>query len=152
MTTTRRTRRAPMTADQRAAYAEARRTEIRELNERLTAFLESDEVAPEQIAEWEARFDGQYSPHNAHLIGMQRPDATVVRGYVTWRAEYGRQVRKGEVGIRIKAPAGWVDENGNTVKADDAADGDKVRQRFKLISVFDISQTDPIEVPAAAAA
>lgn len=133
-----------LTPEQRAEFAQAKRDEIRELNERLTAFLESAEVTPEQIAAWEARFEGQYSPHNAHLIAMQRPDATVVRGYVTWRDEFGRQVRKGEVGIRIKAPAGWVDENGQPVKADDAAGTDKARQRFKLISVFDISQTDPV--------
>src|SRR3954454_829119 len=44
-----------------------------------------------------------YSFGNVCLIVSQRPDATQVAGYKTWQ-KLGRQVRKGEHGIRILAP------------------------------------------------
>src|SRR4029077_14962989 len=44
-----------------------------------------------------------YSFGNVCLIVSQRPDATQVAGYKTWQS-LGRQVRKGERGIRILAP------------------------------------------------
>jgi len=84
-----------------------------------------------------ALHDG-YSDRNALLIGMQLPDATDVRGYVEW-LKNGRQVRKGEHGARILAPAGSKDdEKDNSGKVTK-----KGRQFFRLTSVFDVSQTDP---------
>src|SRR2546423_11192428 len=50
----------------------------------------------------QARFH-QYSFGNVLLILSQKPDATRVAGYHTWRA-LGRQVRRGEKGIRIIVP------------------------------------------------
>src|SRR5437016_4004162 len=50
----------------------------------------------------QARFH-HYSPYNALAILLARPDATRVAGYVTWQ-QLGRQVRKGERGIRIVVP------------------------------------------------
>ncbi len=38
------------------------------------------------------------------LIYMQRPDATHVAGFNKWRDQFGRNVLKGEKGIRIIAP------------------------------------------------
>ena len=49
-----------------------------------------------------ARFH-DYSLNNVLLILAQRPDATRVAGYQTWRG-LGRQVTKGEHGIAIIAP------------------------------------------------
>lgn len=49
-----------------------------------------------------ARFH-RYSANNSLLILVQRPGATRVAGYRRWR-ELGRQVRRGEEGIRILAP------------------------------------------------
>ena len=49
-----------------------------------------------------ARFH-KYSWHNACLISTQRPTATRVAGFQTWRT-MGRFVRKGEKGIAIMAP------------------------------------------------
>ena len=46
-----------------------------------------------------------YSLNNTLLIAMQKPDATLVAGYTTWKRQFGRQVRKGANGIRILAPA-----------------------------------------------
>src|SRR6059058_2332715 len=44
-----------------------------------------------------------YSFGNVLLILSQKPDATRVAGYQTWK-ELGRQVRRGEKGIRIIVP------------------------------------------------
>ena len=44
-----------------------------------------------------------YSSGNILLITSQRPDATLVAGYTTWK-KMNRQVKKGERGIRIIAP------------------------------------------------
>ena len=38
------------------------------------------------------------------LIYMQKPDATVVAGFNKWRDQFGRNVLKGEKGIKIIAP------------------------------------------------
>ena len=45
----------------------------------------------------------QYSFRNVVLISMQRPDATLVAGFGSWKKR-GRYVRKGELGIAIMAP------------------------------------------------
>lgn len=45
-----------------------------------------------------------YSLNNTILIYHQKPDASLVAGYRKWQS-LGRQVRKGEKGIKIIAPA-----------------------------------------------
>src|SRR4051794_3767880 len=49
-----------------------------------------------------ARFPA-YSARNVALIHLQRPDAMNVAGYRAWQG-LGRQVRRGEKGIRILVP------------------------------------------------
>jgi len=44
-----------------------------------------------------------YSAGNCMLIAMQKPDASLVAAYGKWKS-LGRQVNKGETGIRILAP------------------------------------------------
>ena len=46
----------------------------------------------------------RYSVNNTMLIYMQRHDATHVAGFNKWRNQFGRNVLKGEKGIRIIAP------------------------------------------------
>ena len=46
-----------------------------------------------------------YSLNNIILIQQQCPHATHVAGFTKWKNEFGRNVRKGEKGIRILAPA-----------------------------------------------
>lgn len=100
----------------------------------------------------------RYSFNNTLLIAMQRPDATLVTGYRNWQS-MGRQVKKGEKGITILAPAPKkqkkaqalfdqnqmpvLDENGNQ-KYEEV---EVVIPRFKATTVFDIDQTegDPIQ-------
>ncbi len=80
-----------------------------------------------------------YSFGNVCLIVSQRPDATQVAGYKTWQS-LGRQVRKGEHGIRILAPC--------VRKVEDAA-GERTARviGFRSVSVFDVSQTDGEPLP-----
>jgi hypothetical protein len=81
-----------------------------------------------------------YSLNNLFLILAQSPEATAVAGFRAWQAR-GRQVRKGESGIRI---FGY-----STKKiTDEDAEGNEVEKkvaRFPILSVFDIGQTDPID-------
>jgi antirestriction protein ArdC len=84
----------------------------------------------------------EYSMGNCMLIAMQRPDATQVAGFKAWQ-QLGRQVRRGEHGIRIMAPmvVKQRDENGETDE-----DGE-TRVLFRTVSVFDVSQTDGEPLP-----
>lgn len=90
-----------------------------------------------------ARFH-RYSAKNCLLILMQRPEATRVAGYRAWQG-MGRQVRKGEKGIRILAPVAR--------KVEDEATGEEVRvlRGFRVASVFDVSQTEGEPLPEAPA-
>jgi len=79
-----------------------------------------------------------YSWHNSMLIWRQRPDASYVGGFNTW-LKCGRHVRKGEKGIAILAPMFLKDRD---------ADGDETKRLwFKVVHVFDISQTDGTPLP-----
>jgi hypothetical protein len=46
----------------------------------------------------------KYSFTNCMLIFCQKPDATRVAGFHTWKTAFGRNVKKGEHGIMIMAP------------------------------------------------
>ena len=84
-----------------------------------------------------------YSPRNLLLILAQCPQATIVHGYRRWQ-ELGRQVRKGEHGIKILAPAHF------DVISTDPVSGEVTSRhanRFRLASVFDITQTMGEELP-----
>lgn len=45
-----------------------------------------------------------YSVNNTMLIYMQKPDATLVAGFNKWHDKFGRNVKRGEHGIKIIAP------------------------------------------------
>jgi hypothetical protein len=81
-----------------------------------------------------------YSFGNVLLIAWQRPGATQVAGYKAWQG-MGRQVRKGERGISILAPMV------RKVDHDDGSDPDRVVTGFRVVSVFDVSQTDGESIP-----
>jgi len=78
-----------------------------ELIEQALTHLQA-EGAWEQALKVQARFH-DYSFRNAALIAYQCPHATRVAGYRTWQ-RLGRQVRRGERGIRIVAPIVRDDE------------------------------------------
>lgn len=80
----------------------------------------------------------RYSVNNLFSILSQRPDATQVAGFRQWQ-ERGRQVRRGETGIRIF---------GYSTKIIEAAEDDEEESRraiFPVLTVFDIAQTDSID-------
>ena len=102
-----------------------------------------------------------YSFNNTLLIAMQRPDATLVTGYRNWQS-MGRQVKKGEKGITIIAPAPIKRKKEQAVLDQDqkpviGSDGKPKTEEvevtlscFKAITVFDIEQTtgEPIQTLA----
>lgn len=102
-----------------------------------------------------------YSFNNTLLIAMQRPDATLVTGYRNWQS-MGRQVKKGEKGITIIAPAPIKRKKEQAVLDQDqkpviGPDGKPKTEEvevtlpcFKAITVFDIEQTtgEPIQTLA----
>lgn len=91
-----------------------------------------------------ARFH-DYSMCNCLLIWAQRPDATRVAGFQTWRG-MGRYVKRGEKGIRIMAPMPWRRVEDVDGEEEVTAEGCS----FKAVSVFDLSQTDGEGLPTIA--
>lgn len=107
---------------------------------------------------WQAWLDvasrfSSYSFRNSVLIMMQRPDATAVAGFRAWQTSFGRQVNRGETGIKILAPVTRrvektvldgrpvLDEHGVPVKATQLVG-------VRLVTVFDISQTSGPDLPS----
>lgn len=97
-----------------------------------------------------------YSFNNTLLIAMQKPDATLVAGYNSWKNMFGRQVARGAKGIKVLAPSPYkvkreVDKiDPATQKPVIGKDGKPVKEEmemtvpaFKVVSVFDVSQTEP---------
>lgn len=92
-----------------------------------------------------------YSTNNIALITMQKPDATLVAGYTTWKNAFNRNVRKGEKGIRIIAPAPVkVEKENEVLDAYGNLRKEKVTvtiPKYKCVSVFDVSQTEGDRLP-----
>jgi len=88
-----------------------------------------------------------YSFGNILEIARQKPDATRVAGFWKWK-ELGRNVKKGEKGIRILAPIIGVRR-----KKQEEAEKDVTKQNtavlvgFRSAYVFDVSQTEGAELP-----
>jgi len=83
----------------------------------------------------------RYSFQNQVLILKQRPEATWVAGYRSW-LRLGRHVRQGERAIRILAPC--------LATAESTAGQDAPPPTilgFRVARVFDLSQTDGVELP-----
>lgn len=102
----------------------------------------------------------KYSLNNTMLISMQKPDATLVAGFNKWRDQFSRNVKKGERGIKIIAPTPYktkreqekldpdtkaplLDVNGKTVMEEVEV---KIPM-FKVVSVFDVEQTEGKPLP-----
>lgn len=103
----------------------------------------------------------KYSLNNTLLIAMQKPDATLVAGYTAWQKQFGRQVQKGESGIRILAPTPYKKKmevektDPNTGEILMNSDGSKQKETrevlmpaFKVVNVFDVSQTEGKPLPS----
>src|SRR5579871_2135516 len=115
-----------------------------EAREQLTAAV-AEMADSERFTQWlraRATFH-DYSLNNTLLIVSQRPDASRVAGYKSWQ-KLGRQVRKGEHGIKILAPCRVKSET--TDRSGDTRDSYRV-VGFRIVSVFDVSQTDGEPLP-----
>lgn len=101
-----------------------------------------------------------YSFNNTMLIAMQKPDATLVAGFNSWKNKFERSVNKGEKGIQIFAPAPYKIKKEQTKLDPDTdlpvlgKDGKPIKEEvevtipaFKVVSVFDVSQTSGKELP-----
>lgn len=102
--------------------------------------LIGDPAAWHQWAQTQAQFH-RYSPQNVMLILIQRPDATRVAGFQTWK-RLGRFVRRGEKGLAILAP--MVRKTPGTGDSGDGPNEEPTRQLigFRPVTVFDVTQTD----------
>lgn len=79
-----------------------------------------------------------YSLNNLQLILIQKPDATNVASFETWK-KAGRYVKKGETGIRIIFPIKYL-KNKKNEENEETKEASNIY--FKVGSVFDISQTE----------
>lgn len=83
-----------------------------------------------------------YSWHNCALIWSQKPEATRVAGYQTWK-KLGRYVVAGSKGLAIFAPMTFKDKKA----AEDGIEQESTRVWFRVVYVFDVSQTDGEALP-----
>ena len=103
----------------------------------------------------------RYSLNNTLLIAMQNPEASLVAGYHAWQKKFERHVCKGEQAIRIIAPAAEkrlvqkekldpvsqqpiLDKDGQPIMEETEINV----PRFKVVPVFDVSQTEGKELPS----
>ena len=131
---------------------------IEELEKELVNLFESDRY--KEYLDVMQRFHN-YSFNNSMLIYMQNPEATHVAGFDAWKRNFDRSVKKGEKGIKIIAPAPYktkrkvpmmdtktkqpvYDKKGNPVMEV----AEITIPAFKVVSVFDVSQTEGKELPS----
>lgn len=101
-----------------------------------------------------------YSFNNTVLIALQRPEATLVAGYSAWQKNFHRQVKKGEKGIQIIAPSQRKEkelvekfdpETNEPILGPDGQPETEVVEHvvsdFRVVRVFDISQTYGVPLP-----
>ena len=101
-----------------------------------------------------------YSFRNTVLIAMQKPDASLVAGFSALKNNFERNVMKGQKGIKIIAPSPYKIKqemqkiDPHTQKPIIGKDGKPVTEEkevtipaYKVVSVFDVSQTEGKELP-----
>lgn len=89
-----------------------------------------------------------YSPLNIQMILRQNPNASYVASFKKWKDEFSRSVNKGEKALRIFAPITVKKKDPKTNEPLLDKDGKEITYTsFKLVPVFDVSQTDGKELP-----
>ena len=101
-----------------------------------------------------------YSFRNTVLIAMQKPDASLLAGFSAWKNNFERNVMRGQKGIKIIAPSPYKIKqemqkiDPHTQKPVIGKDGKPVTEEkevtipaYKVVSVFDVSQTEGKELP-----
>lgn len=140
------------------------RSQVKEITDRLEQGVQDLFTSEKYTAYLQtmSRFH-HYSTRNTLLIHMQKPDATLVAGFQAWQNKFGRYVKKGERGIKILAPMPFlIKEEQQKLDPDTrrpvlGEDGLPVMEeverrfaRFKVTTVFDVSQTDGKPLPSLA--
>lgn len=128
------------TTRSREDRAAARREQAAQMHatitEKMATLTNTDEWAA--FLNYASRFH-DYSLNNILLIMAQLSTATQVAGYNKW-LELGRHVRAGEKALRIR---GFSSRNITETDPETGDDTDRKIATFPILSVFDISQTDP---------
>ena len=115
------------------------------LEEGIAALFESDKY--KEYLRVMARFH-RYSLGNTLLIFFQKPDASLVAGFHDWQRKFKRNVKKGEKGIRILAPIMYKRKNKDRSEDQDGDEEEDTATAFRVVSVFDVSQTEGAELPS----
>jgi hypothetical protein len=109
------------------------------LDNLLDSVIRTPEILDKFVQAWTAGIGklsmGRYSMNNALLIFVQNQEASLVAGYGQWPT-YNRYVTKGQKAIKILAPMFRKQE-----------DDSKLLSGFKVVNVFDVSQTDGEDLP-----
>ena len=134
-----------LTVKEKEEYKEKKKEEMgdlfRKIDEGVRAVFDSEKY--KEYLRVMSKFT-HYSAGNCLLIVMQKPDASLVAAYGKWKS-LGRQVNKGETGIRILAPMPYKKKH--TEQGEDEETDETERIGFKAVSVFDVSQTSGKELP-----
>lgn len=130
------------TATERKAAKEELKAELHQKAAAVAEEIKTNPATATRFMKFSRRFES-YSEKNQHLIFAQREDATECAGFQQWKKS-GRQVMKGERGIKIFAPTKFIvkDEEGKPQKDENGED--KKKDGFIMVTVFDISQTEEI--------
>lgn len=125
--------------------ASRKNEKVRELFEKLKHGVQEvfNRGRLQELLRFQAKFH-KYSFNNTLLILTQRPNATLVAGYNTWK-KMGRHVKKGERAIKIFAPL-IVKETRENEETGETEEVSKLTG-FKVVNVFDISQTEGKPLP-----
>ncbi len=128
---------------------------LAQLEEGIQGILESDNYR--EYLRTLGKFHN-YSLGNLILIWFQKKDATRVAGFNTWK-DLGRMVKKGEKGIMILAPCfppkGKKEPKPEPKPEPEGEDEEEEKNPiierpvyFRVVYVFDISQTEGKELPS----
>lgn len=135
-----------LTSEQQAA-SDARRKSFRELAGKIGRMTPAERGALAARLPCIATVEGRsLSPFNQCLIAAQCPTATLVGGFRQW-IKAGRAVRKGEHGLALWVPTFAKADPGKLDGETSSADSET---HFIMGTVFDVSQTDEIQIEQAA--
>jgi antirestriction protein ArdC len=138
-----------------------KRQQVKELTDKLEQGIK-DIFDSEKFASYLKTMSAfhKYSTRNIILIYWQNPYASKVAGYQAWQTKFGRYVKQGEKGIKILAPTPFTIKREQQKLDPDTkmpiygenglpeTEEVEVRiPRFKVTSVFDVSQTDGKPLP-----
>ena len=134
-----------LTVREKEEYKEKKKEEMGDLFQRIDdgvkAVFQSEKY--KEYLKVMSKFT-HYSAGNCMLIAMQKPDASLVAAYGKWKM-LGRQVNRGETGIRILAPMPYKQKREEQAEGEEPEEIERIA--FKAISVFDVSQTSGKELP-----